>query len=759
MMSLPLQLSYTASQGLCLSWTSPELTSDRLPVRVRIKGEHTFYVWGAIPSGEDAPAWAEADLDLTFFGPDNPVDVCGRQSVRVESLTENGVERGFRVTATHPRARVELDVRMTGVGEARFRMTVSNPQGLGGQRLPVCLAELSITGFDLGPDGRFTSAHAYGGRTHGSGTLAGLGQPGVPFVHGTIGLGLPLVYLHSGDDARGWQFEFMMDGRPTAWVKPGEGRGNKSAADFAIAWTTDRLLLPGQSHVHGGELGLKPYIGRAVQMMRDWRDQAGQRYGIAVPDQPEWVHHRSCIEIWLSPGTQAEDFSRMDDPRLYAMLKQWADWGYDAIMAVAPNPSGSGPLSPFHYGANLAMGGPAAEKIMLDWMHDLGFHVGIWFTTVGLDKAANPVRERRDWWTHRANLDLFYAWDAHESNGFVGYAPDGDPCSTGWRRFMLGQLDSLLERGYNGVFIDGCIPRASNHARWFWPGETRNSVEDQVVELAQRIRSSGHDAVLTNEDGGLGAQATCEITTGRYTPVVPYQKKAYWDHGMGGGPAQLGEPPRRITPEQVRDYLLIRYASLLPFAVSEDGIEGYCSEEARPWTVQTMLAGPTTFKTHCQFVNDPMTFRPLPDAPPAADSARDPEHRRKGHEEFLQLLRFRRDEPLVGNQTPLSIEGVLVEGDPAVVGFLRPTAGRCLLILMNFANQTTTVNVRLAAPIDVPAAQKSVADDPHKKTWKTHERLRSWVNDNPAGDGTISATEALTVQLGAYGFRLYELNL
>jgi len=726
------------------------LTLDQLPVRVRLKGKNTFYVWGAIESGEDAPAWAEADFDMTLFGPESE-----GESVRVTSLVEDGVTTGYRATATHARARVELTMQFTDDGEMRLAMTVANPQGTGGQRLPVCTTELTIGGFDLGPDGRYTSAHAYGGRTHGAGALADLVEPGMPFPHGTIGLAIPLVYLHTGDDARGWQFEFMMDARPIAWIRPGD---KPATADFAILWTTDRLLLPGQSHAYGGEIGLKPYANRAVQMMRNWRDQAKQRYGIAVPDQPKWVHHRSCIEIWLSPGTQAEDFSRFDDPKLYAMLKQWADWGYDAIMAVAPNPSGRGPLSPFHYGANPVMGGPAGEKIMLDWMHELGFHVNIWFTTVGLDKAANSVRERRDWWTHRANLDLFYAWDATAANGYVGYAPDGDPCSTGWRQFMLGQLDSLLERGYNGVFIDGCIPRATNHARWFWPGETRNAVEDQVFEIAERIRASGTDSILCDEDAGLGAQATCEITTGRYVPVVPYVKKAYWDHGMGGGPEQVGQPPQRITPEQTRDYLLIRYASLLPMAVSEDGIEGYCSEEARPWTVQTMLAGPTTFKTHCQYVNDPMTFRELPDAPPASDKARDPEFRRKGHEEYLQLLRFRHDEPLVGNETPLSIEGVLIEGDDAVVGFLRPTADRCLLILMNFADRATTVKVRLANPVDTPAVQRAIAGDPHKKTWKTHETLCSWVNDNPAKDATISATDALDVQLGAYGFRVYELN-
>jgi len=395
---------------------------------------------------------------------------------------------------------------------------------------------------------------------------------------------------------------------------------------------------------------------------------------------------------------------------------------------------------------------------MLRRMHDLGFRAGIWFTTVGLDNQAPPITARRDWWTHRPNLDLFYAWDSNAKTKFTGYAPDGDPCSTGWRQFMLDQARDLLKRGWDGVFIDGCIPRASNHARWFWPGESRNAVEDQVTELAALIRAGRPGALLTNEDSGLGAQATCEITTGRYTPMAPYFKKAFWDHGMGGGPALTGEPPARIPPEMAREYLLIRYASLLPGAMSEDGIEGYCSEEARPWVVQTLLSGPTTLKTHAEYVNDPLTFRQIGDAPPAGERAKDPAWRRQGHEEFLALLKFRERNRLVGIDVPMSIEGVVVTGDKAVIGIVRPTARRCLLILIQFADRPATVEVRLADPIDVPAVQRRMAGAPHRRRWRTRDVLRSIVNEAPAGSAAIGPGRPLTAALGPYGFRVFELT-
>lgn len=744
-------MSFTVCQhvtrGLCLSWQAAKSFSfTDLPLRLRLRGANTFCVWGNVDSGEGLPAWAEPELNVELFGGASPCDL--------ETISADGHVVGFRATARHSRVEALLEIR-DQAGELAVSLQLRNPQQAGGKRLPLCLAELEIGGLNLGADAEFASAHSYGGRTHGVGRLAELVEPGMPFAHGCIGLSLPLLVLHDPTTQRGLQLEFMMDGRPTLWLRPG---AEKPTATCAVYWSPDRLLQPGQVHAFGGALKIKPVTGRPDQVIRDWRDAAATRYGIRPPPVPAWVKQRSCIELHLMPGAYKE-FTRLDDPALYAMLKRWRAWGYNAIMAVSPNPVVTNFLSPLHYHAAEAVGGAAAEKVMLGWMHDLGFRAGIWFTTVGLDKTAPQVQAHRDWWTHRPNQELFYAWDSNPANSFVGYAPDADPGSTGWRRFMLGQLDSLLERGWNGVFIDGCIPRASNHARWFWPGETRNTVEDQVAELAETIRRSGKDAILCDEDAGLTGQATAEITTGRYTPMVPYFKKAYWDHGMGGGPKELGEPPRRIPPERAREYLLLRYASLLPGAISEDGVEGYCSEEARPWTVVSMLAGPTTFKTHAEYVNDPLTFRQLGDAPPAGALGRDPERRRRGHEEFLRLLRLRADEPLIGADTPLSIEGVQVEGDAAVVGLLRPSAERCLLILINFANRPATVRVRLAEPFDIPAVQCAHAGAPHAAAWQARELQHSIADAQPlAGPVTISDTTRAPLTLGAYGFRILKLT-
>ena len=763
------RIQHDASRGLTLTLSAANgLTFTNLPLRVRLRGANTFLVWGNVDSGEGLPAWAEPDFATELFGGTG-------STCRLETISEDGCVVGYRACARHPRVEAVLEIRDQD-GELAFSLQLRNPQNAGGRCLPICLAEVEIGGLFLGDEAEFASAHGYGGRTHGVGRFADLVEPGMPFAHGCIGLGLPLVVLHDPVSSRGLQFEFMMDGRPTLCLRPGGprscvaaddtevvppstgGSGSVPTATCAVYWSLDRLLLPGQVHVFGGALKLKPVNGRPDQALRDWRDAADTRYGIRTPKVPEWAKRVSCIELWLFPGAYKE-FTRLDDPALYAMLKRWRDMGYNHIMAVSPNPTVTHALSPLHYEVAEAVGGAAAEKVMLGWMRELGFHIGIWFTTVGIDKTAPQVWEHRDWSTHRPNLDLFYAWDSHPGTKYIGHSPDADPGSTGWRRFMQGQLTSILERGWNGVYIDGCIPRASNHARWFWPGETRNAVEDLVAGWAEAVRHSGKEAILTDEDGGLVGQATAEITTGRYVPMIPFFKRADWDNGMGGGPKELGEPPPRIPPERAREYLLLRFGSLLPGAISQDCIEGYVSEEARPWTVVSVLSGPTTFKTHAEHVNDPLTFRQLREALPAGPLAHDPEWRRRGHEEFLRLLHLRADDPLIGVDTPLSIEGVQVEGDAAVVGLLRPSADRCLLILVNFADHPAAVRVRLVEPFDVPAVQRALAGAPQTVSWQAREIQHSIADAEPlAGPVSISGSAGTPLSLGAYGFRVLELT-
>lgn len=743
------QLQWHRRRGLVLSSTLPGAGAWRaVPARVLIRGTSLFSVWGVVDSGEGAPLWAEPDLDLLFFGgeTESPGICC-----RLEEVREGRRLAGWRVTGEHARATVVLDMRLAG-DCLETRLSVHCPAGA--RPFPLAAAELQLAEVQVPGDAEFWSAHAYGGRTHGYGRLADLHAPGVPFVHGCIGMGLPLVYVHEPGAHSGTEFEFMLEGRPIAWLCPG---ATPEHVTWSVRWSTERLLAPGEAHAYGGCLRVRRYAGTPVEQMRAWRDAAAARHGLVSPATPEWCRRANIIEFNMNPANAAENgFTRLDDPRCHELLRTWKEMGFTAIFAVSHNRVGQNWLSPFDYEPCAAVGGHAGEAQMLAWAHALGMRIFLWITTVGVDRDAPEVKAHPDWFTHRPDGSLFYAWDSNPANGYVGYAPDGDPQSSGWRDWLKQQARRVVTRGFDGVFIDGCIPRASNHARWAWPGEGRNGVEDQVRELAAFVRTLRPGLITFVEDEGLQLQAACEMTMGRYTAMTPYLKEAYWDHGMGGGPAVDRPAPARIPPGMARDYLLVRYASILPGVVSNDMVEGYYSEEARPWAVQSLLAGMVP-KTHYNFIHAPTAFAPIGDAPAVPEPERAPAHRQRGYEEFIALLRFCRDEPLV-REAPLSLEAVRVAGAAGVVGILRPSGQRCLLALVNFGGDGASTKVRLGSPADVPESERARAGQPQRSVWAATELCRSMVDAAPHPGGLISGRRGLDVALAPCGFRIFELR-
>ncbi|HUU69619.1 MAG TPA: hypothetical protein VM186_08845, partial [Planctomycetota bacterium] len=92
------------------------------------------------------------------------------------------------------------------------------------------------------------------------------------------------------------------------------------------------------------------------------------------------------------------------------------------------------------------------------------------------------------------------------------------------------------------------------------------------------------------------------------------------------------------------------------------------------------------------------------------------------------------------------------------VGMLRPGDGRALLALMQFANRSARVKVRLAAPVDVPVTQREAAGRPDKRAWRVREIMHSMVDPEPAQPGRISGRAAYEVEIAPYGFRIFELT-
>jgi len=747
---MSITLNYDVQHGLVLTWKTPHgLDVLELPVRVELHGQHTFYVWGShgVDSGESAPAWAEPELHLTCFQAEDT-----EFTYVIETIYTGDCLVGYRAIARGSRAEVTLEVRPTGDEGWTAQLSVANPQGDGGIPLPLCLVALHVDALTVGDGSTFQSGHPYGGNTHPFGTVAGLQQTqGVDFIHGCIGLALPLVYLHAPTKEQGIEFEFMLEGRPTAWLRPGH---TSAHAQWSIEWTPDRLLAPSQTHLFGGHFVVRGYRGRSVEQLRAWRDSAKARYGICARSTPRWARHATVLGLMLTPDNPF--FARFDAPEAREWLRRWKAMGATALFAIACNPTGTHALSPFDYTPPISMGGIEAERQFLAWVHEEGMHAGLWFTTVGLDRMAEEVSQHADWWTHRGNQDLFYAWDSTPATHYIGYAPDADPLSSGWRDWLKEQAHSLITRGWDGLFIDGCIPRASNHARWDWPGAARNAVPDQVLDLVADLHTQNPATNVWIEDNALYAQTAGGVTHSRYFPTPPRLKKALWDPGMRGGPESIVAAPEEITPEMARDYQLLRFASHLPGIVATEGISGYISESCRPWQVTAVMAGSCVV---VDWQDDPGAWTPnvnYPE-PPVAERAR--EHRLRGHAEFLALLQLIRTEPVLLREAPMSMEAVLVDGDAAVLGIVRPGTMRGLLAVIQYANRPAHVCLRLGEPVDVPAIQRVNTEHLHQQRWIAHELMHSLAEQTSQPDGLISSEHELAASLGPYGFRIFALEL
>lgn len=745
------EVTYRSDKGLVLNWRMPNgLEMVDVPVRVDLRGHSVFYVWSAVDSGEEAPVWADPNLNIGLFGASSQSE--GIEHA-VEAIVRSSDIVGYRATARSARAQAVLDFLLED-GELRVTLRINNPMRPGGKHLPLCESELRFEDLSVGAGGHYLNAHAYGGKTHGYGKLAELEQLGVPFVHGCIGQAVPLVFLHDEHDAAGVQFEMMMDGRPIAWLAPGRTEGK---ANWRITWGTDRLLEPGGSHAYGGSLGILPYTGNAVAQIRRWRDSAASRYGLTSPKSPKWVRHATGTFFNMNPDQAVHGFKSLSDSKCRELLKRWSEMGITALYSVSDNHVGINWLSPFDYEPRPEVGGVAGEKQMLDWVHEFGMKIYLWVTTVGVDRNCRLAAEHPDWFTRRTNGGFFYAWDSHPPH-YLGYAPDADPTSRGWRDWLKGQVKHIVERGFDGIFVDGLIPRASNHAKWTWPGEGRNGVQDQVMEIAEYVRElgrqTGRELVTVVEDESLMMQATCDVTTGRYEPLAPHLKKAHWDHGMGGGPASVAGEPSVVPPEMARHYLLVRYASLLPGAISQDGIGGY-EPGNRPWSVQSLMAG-------VMCLMDGGIF----ESPSAAIEADEGESKtgaetaysRKVREQWLQLVQFSRREELI-HEAPLSIEGVAIEGDAAVVGILRPGEKRAILAVIQFADRDCDVAVSLAPPCDVPEVDRERAGTPEAHTWSIVEILRSADEQGEPVHGTLAPSAPLRFGLAPFGFRIFEMRV
>jgi len=716
------------------------------PVALNISGDGIFYVWTFVDSGEEKPWFADKTLNLPLF-----TNACGIYNSITSMVDENGKVVGYTAKSKSSRAEATITAYVED-DEIGFNFYISNTNR--SENLPLVSVDFVIGGLNVGSDSTYMSANQYGGRTYSKIKSADIQKPGVNFVNGCIGGGLPLCYMYDVVDNSGIEIEMMMADRPTLWAEPTD---NKNTLKLRLNWIVDRLLLAEESHIFGGTFRMTAYENKsAIQKMRDWRDDAKERYGLETVKSPDWLKG-NMVEFNMNPENTIKYFTRLDDSRCYELLSWWKSLGYDTIFGVSCNNVGQNWLSPFDYVTMDEVGGLEAESKMMEWLKELDMKMYLWVTTVGIDRDAKEVKENKDWFNRRHNGKHFYAWDSNKDNGYLGYAPDADPVSAGWRQWLKDQIKNVTERGYCGIFIDGCIPRADNHSDYLFPGRSRNGIEGQVIELAHYVAELKGENILTNEDCSLLSQNACHMNAGRYTAMAPYHWKAHWDQGMGGGPEAKVSAPERIKPELAKDYLLMLYASMLPGLLMTDMAEGYTTEVNRPWVVQTLLSGNVP-KTHSEYLIDTHKYRRVAEIDEPIGIELDEEHRALRHSEFLSLMKLAKDEQRIIRFTPMTIEGVDISGSASAVGMLHADSDEAILAIMQFGDKDCEVEVKLSTPIDVAKVLLAKIDAPQEKEWEVRELLFSSSDEYKGETYKISGDISFKTDISAHGFKIFKLK-
>jgi len=101
---------------------------------------------------------------------------------------------------------------------------------------------------------------------------------------------------------------------------------------------------------------------------------------------------------------------------------------------------------------------------------------------------------------------------------------------------------------------------------------------------------------------------------------------------------------------------------------------------------------------------------------------------------------------------------VVVTGDAAVVGMLRPGHNQAILALVQFADRPAMVAISLAAPEDVPAVERAAAGSPETQIWAITELMHSMADGPSLKQAALRPGVGFSADLGPYGFRIYKLT-
>ncbi len=335
-----------------------------------------------------------------------------------------------------------------------------------------------------------------------------------------------------------------------------------------------------------------------------------------------------------------------------------------------------------------AYGGIEGHQAFLELAHRLGMKAIAWITTSGVGFESDEFREHPEWFLHDEAGEVHASFRSRR----VKHIPDANVLSPGWRRWFLENVKHLQALGYDGIFLDGIIPKKPDAWTYPWPGRGQNGAIDQVRELRREIKAIAPDFVFVTEDCSCYWNALAEISLDRYHlrfPAVPPRRDD--SETVRRTDLNDGAYPR-ISPVDVLDYLRIGQLSLLPDAKVYGYDLKYHGLKSFPWLYYGILTDfiPVLYYRDKRVYEEEQIYR----LPP--QERRDTVLEERFYQEMHALLALRRERDEL-RRAPVLFDTLEVE--PAgVVGFARPYKGRLSLVFINFWPDKKAVQSRITEP-------------------------------------------------------------
>jgi hypothetical protein len=619
--------------------------------------------------------------------------------VRLSAFQDEGIS-GLKIITVYESLRIAQYLWLDdGATAIRARATLTN---VGTQNVTVHSILTRVDGLRLGErwDDEWIFPATYANNVYTHGRVGNLRDEGIAFAFTPIGLYMPYMILYDPHNAQGLLYSSWLDTRFALLLNPDVEHQQASVATLT---SVERTLFPGETHFWG-EWSLHWFRGHYYQAMAEYRDRLGAERGLQVPaDTPDFVPdlimagvHFDFTEEWktwpgfTSPELQQHllELQQIGINGLY-VANQWRS-ALHHTQSAEPELRSPCVILPEHgrYTPEPAYGGLEGHQAFLETVHKLGMRAIAWITTSGLGFEAEEVQEHPEWFLHDEKGEIQATFRSER----VKHIADANFLSPGWRRWFLENVKHLLALGYDGIFLDGIVPKGPDAWTYPWPGRGQNGAIDQVRELRREIKALAPDFLFVTEDCSCYWNALAEIGVDRYHLRLPSRPPQRDDpEAVRRTPINDGAYPK-ISPAEVLDYLRIGQLSLLPGAKVWGTDLKYHGRKAFPWLYYGTLADliPLTPYRDKVLYSEEHIYR----LPP--EERQNEEWEERFYRELRAALALRRERAEL-RRAPVLFDALDV-GPAGVVGFARPYAGRLSLVFINFWPNEQIAQVKVTQP-------------------------------------------------------------